>query len=133
MGQGIAALVQSPAGDLVISQGSDQTFTYRYGTSDGESTSWVDLTDWSARAQLRNLPGGTVWASLSSDAGDGSRITLDADGYVSVVLAHATTEAAPWNRYVSGVWDLELTNPDGEVIRLVMGKVTVSADVTRDA
>lgn len=133
MGQGIAALVQSPAGDLVISQGADQTFTYRYGQSDGASTSWVDLTGWTARAQLRDRPGGTVWASLTSQDDDGSRITLDNLGYVSVVLTHTTTEDSAWNRRTDGVWDLELVNPDGEVLRLVMGKVTVSADVTRDA
>lgn len=135
MVQGRAALVQSPQGDLVISQGADNTYAYRYSTSDGTTTTPVDLTGWQARAQVRPRPGGTVWLDLTSQAptAAGSSITLGADGFITVHIHHAETEAAEWNTpaRAKGVWDLELIAPSGEVIRLVMGAVELSADVTR--
>lgn len=132
---GLAALVVC---DLVVSQGADNTYRFRYGTSDGDAdTEYVDLTGWSGRAQMRYSPGGEVWVSLTSDAptGHGSSLTLDADGYVTIHLHHSETEQPAWTAYArrGGVWDLELVNPAGEVVRLVMGKVAVSEDVTRDA
>lgn len=134
MAQGQAALVESPAGDLIVSQGADNTYSFRYGTNDGAVTTWVDLTDWDARAQFRARPGADVWLSLTTDPAAVSRITLDGQGYVSIHVHHTTTEDAAWNSpaRAKGVWDLELVAPDGEVTRLVMGVVTVSADVTRD-
>lgn len=143
MAQGRAAVVQSPEGDLVISQGSDNTFVYRYSTSDGTTTTPVDLTGWQARAQIRRQPGGEVWVSLDSTAATaaGSTIALAVDGTITVYLHHAETEPWPVSRassmdssgalVPSGVWDLELVAPTGEVKRLVMGRVSVSADVTR--
>ena len=134
MASGLAALVQSPLGDLVISQGADNTYAYRYGIDDGETVTWVDLTGWDARAQIRSRPGAEIWLSLGVDPAEASRIILDAQGYVTIHLDHTTTEAPEWNSpaRAQGVWDLELVNPGGEVIRLVMGAVLVSADVTRD-
>lgn len=133
MGQGRAALVESPAGDLIVSQGADNTYTYRYGTNDGIETTWVDLTTWDARAQFRARPGSDIWLSLTTDPAAASRITLDNQGYVSIHVHHTTTEDPAWNTpaRAKGVWDLELVAPDGEVTRLVMGVVTVSQDVTR--
>lgn len=123
--------------DLVVSQGADNTYRVRYGTDDGSGTVWADLTGWAGRAQMRYRAGGEVWVSLTSDAptGHGSSLTLDADGYVTIHLHHSETEQPAWTAYArrGGVWDLELVNPAGEVVRLVMGKVAVSEDVTRDA
>lgn len=136
MTSGRAALVQSPDGDIVIAQGADCTFAYRYSTNDGTTTTPVDLTaGWAARAQVRGRPGAPVWLDLSSAAptSSGSTIALLADGTVTVHVHHAETEQDAWNTpaRATGVWDLELTSPANEVIRLVMGAVTVSPDVTR--
>lgn len=138
MASGLPALVQSPLGDLVVSQGADNVYRYRYGTrsADDARTEYVDLTQgWSARAQIRPRPGGDVWLSLTTDAPTehGSTLQLDADGYVSLLISHAETEQDSWARRakVGGVWDLELVDPTGVVTRLVMGAVMISEDVTR--
>lgn len=121
--------------DLVVSQGADQDFRFRYGQDDGTVTTWVDLTGWSARAQVRPRPGGEVWLSLTTDVvtDAGSGLQVDSDGYVSVVLGHGELEGPEWDARAQqgGVWDLELVSPTGEVTRLVMGAVQVSQDVTR--
>ena len=122
--------------DLIVAQGADQSYAVRYSTSDGTTTTPVDLTDWSARAQLRRKVGGDIWLDLTDTDG----IALTADGLVTVTIDHTTTEDPAWNAYsrvtsdgpqTLGVWDLELISPDGRVTRLVQGTVTVSPDVTR--
>lgn len=125
---GLAALAEC---DLLISRGTDQTFVFRYSTSDGAEppvVTPVDLTGWTAKAQLRRRVAGDVWVTLTSASG----ITLGADGSVEIAIGHALTEAAAWDAYSIGVWDLELASPVGEKVRLVQGAVTVSQDVTRE-
>ncbi len=133
-----AALVRSPLGDLIISQGADQDFAFRWGSrdSDGGPVAYHDLSAWSGRAQVRTRVGGEVWLTFATGGATeaGSTLTLDADGYVRIHLHHAETRTPAWNKpaRISGVWDLELVDPTGEVIRLVEGNVTVSQSVTRD-
>lgn len=120
-----------------IIQGASNTRSFRpFQTVDGEP-SYFDLTapGWSARSQIRQRVGGTIWADLSSDATEGARIELDADGWVTLVLPPAVTEAAAWDGYArkKGVYDVELIHPDGHVDRLAEGEVEVSPDVTRSA
>jgi hypothetical protein len=115
--------------NIVISQGADNIYQFRWSTLDdvtGVKTP-VDLTGYSARSQLRQKVGGPVWAELTSD--DNS-ITLGTDGLITVILDDTVTEDPAWNNYKSGVWDLEVEK-DGLVTRFVEGGVTVSPDVTR--
>lgn len=119
--------------DLVLPRGADVEYPFRYSTrasADAEKVP-VDLTGWSARAQLRrraNDSESVPWLTLSSPAD----IVLGSDGTIRVVIAAAATEDAAWNARESGVWDLELTSPAGKVLRFVQGAVRVSQDVTRD-
>lgn len=134
---GRAALAQV---DLLVCQGADNTYGFTYSRRTGETTTAVDLSTWSARAQLRTRVGGAVWLTLTSPTG----IVLDADGSIMLLIGHEITEDPAWNGYVkldsktgrpvpSGVWDMELTNTaPGKVLRFVEGKVTVSPDVTRE-
>lgn len=123
--------------DLVVSQGADNDYAFRYGTqaTTGAETVYPDLTapGWDARAQLRKRPGGDVWVTLTTTLDDHTGITLAAEGWVYVHLHHTLTEDPAWNATSrrEGVWDLELVKPSGEVVRLVMGDVRVSPDVTR--
>ena len=135
MAQGIPAIVQSPAGDIVISQGATNDFGFVW-TRDGSAVP-IETDGWLLRAQIRKLPGLTPWLSLSlvPDA-DGSYIGANDSGEVVIHLEPATTEDPAWNSGArdTGVWDLEAHNPTtGETKRLVMGNVTVSHDVTREA
>jgi len=116
--------------DWTVPQGADTTNALRYGTVTGETTTYPDLTTWTARAQIRDVVAGEVWVEFLSTSSSGPRIDLTDDGYVTVILPAATTEA--WtDEQTRAVYDVELIKPDGTVIRLAMGKVKVSPDVTR--
>jgi hypothetical protein len=116
-----------------VPQGADTTNPLRYGTKTGDDPIvYPDLTaGWSARAQMRDAVGGEVWVEFSSDAASGARIELAADGYFTVVLPHDVTEGEAWNTRRSGVYDVELIDPSGIVIRHTTGRVRVFWDVTR--
>lgn len=111
--------------DLVVSQGADCAFAFQYLAGTGTDAVGIDLTGWSARAQLRTSVGGPLWVTLTSSSG----IVLDAAG--NVVLLVARTASASWDALDHGVWDLQLTDTGGAVVRLVEGKVTVDHSVTR--
>lgn len=122
--------------DIIVTQGADNTYAFRYSVDDGNGPTAVDLTTWTARSQLRRKVGGDVWHTMTQGAG----ITLGADGTVVVHIDDTVTQAPEWDRYSKvtdgepqalGVWDLELASPTGHVVRLVEGTVTVSPDVTR--
>lgn len=113
--------------DLVISQGADCSFTFQYLTGTGTNGSPIDLTGWTAKAQLRASAGGPLWCTLTSSAGGG--ITLDSAGNVAVTIGH--TVSAGLASLDHGVWDLLLTDTAGTVVRLVEGKVSVDHAVTR--
>ena len=124
--------------DIIVTQGADNAYAFRYSTRTGDTTIPVDLTGWSARAQLRRTWGGEIWLSVTHE----DAITLTAAGDVVLAVDAATTEDPAWNTrskivageaQARGVWDLELIDPTGRVTRLVQGTVTVSPDVTREA
>ena len=134
---GRAALAQV---DLLVCQGADNAYPFTYSRRTGETTTAVDLSAWSACAQLRARVGGSVWLTLMSP----ETITLDADGSIMCLIGHAITEDPAWNAHAkldaktgrpvpSGVWDLELTGTaPNKVLRFIEGRVTVSPDVTRE-
>lgn len=84
----------------------------------------VPLTGYSARMQIRPTVASTeVILELSTVNG---RITLGAGGAITLTLNPSET-----SQLKAGVYDLELTDGDGRVTRLIEGKVTVSPEVTR--
>lgn len=124
---GLAALATV---DLVISRGADNPYKFIYSTSDGATPpviTPVNLTGWSAHAQVRTYMNGTIWCDLTSPTG----IVLGSDGSIVITITHATTIVSAWDLYGTGVWDLELTSPTGTIVRLLQGTVTLSQDVTR--
>ena len=122
---------------LVVSQGADNDYVFQYlrRPAPNAEPAPVDLTGWAARLQFRRAPGAEVWLSVTTDAPSGdTTLSVDADGFVRFHLHHATTEAQEWNAASrrAGRWDLELVDPDGEVLRLAMGPFELSQDVTRN-
>lgn len=114
--------------DLCIDQNStfSKTFTWTtYSTTGaaGAAPQPVDLTGWTAAMQIRAFPLATaVLFDASSD------ITLGGvAGTIALVIPAATTAGFTW---FSGVYDLLLTDPSGNVTRLLSGNVTVSPGVT---
>lgn len=108
--------------NIVIEQGS--TFNMNFTIKTG-STPW-DLTSYTARMQIRSSVGADT-SVLSLTNGNG--ITLgDALGTVAVSISAAATAAIVAGRYV---YDLEIQSAGGEVWRVIEGKATVRAEVTR--
>lgn len=116
--------------DLTIYAGATfrQSFRWKVGTD------YVDLDGYSAHMQVRAdytrgvtqvVQVGTLMAEFSSD--DESIELNDPHGTVALYMSAEDTlslEAIPCT------YDLVLTNGVGEVIRLLMGSVTISAPVT---
>lgn len=126
------------------------SFTIEMGTTvnkvlvwkDGQSVPQpIDNTGWSARMEVRPTLASTTinWGPTSSNGGlilggsDGS-ITLHAD---ATTTAAWTTGANAWviptgQTKPQGVYDLEMVDGSGNVIRLIQGTITLDPEVTRD-
>ena len=98
--------------------------------SDSGSIEWYqpkDLTDWTARMQIREkIDDIAPLVSLTSDAGD--IVISIPDARITFTIGTTTTEGLD---FVEGVYDLELVDPAGEAITLLEGKVTLRKEVTR--
>lgn len=105
--------------DLALYRGDTYERTFLLWADSGK-TQRVDLTGATARAEIRDVPGGTRVTALDCTIPgpvDGQVvIRLDADDYANVPAA--------------GVWDLELTYADTTVQTIVAGKAVTTADVT---
>lgn len=85
----------------------------------------IDLTGWTVKAQVRPVvEDSTVLYEWSTAAGNASTANS------SVALTVAPTVSSAWTWY-NGVYDVELTSPDGTVYRIVEGDVVISREVTR--
>lgn len=86
----------------------------------------VNLTGYTARMQVRkSASSATTYVSLTSSSG----ITLGgAAGTITISISAAQTSDIPEGAYV---YDLELVSSGGVVTRLVGGKFSVTAEVTR--
>lgn len=123
--------------NIHIAQGTDYTFQITWLEDDEP----VDLSGWSGIMQIRQTPPSTT-VLLSADTNDG-RLTLSSEGVVEANFSAADTSAIsiPFDAPIRiiegvsyleiGVYDIELTDPDDVVMRLVQGKVYLSAEVSR--
>lgn len=113
--------------DLRLQQGATWhvQLTYKAG-ADPQSATPVDLTGYTARLQVRSAwYSDSPLLSLTTTAG----ISLGGDaGTIDLHLSATETAALLWRE---GVYDLELQAPDGTVLRVLAGKVTVIPEVTR--
>lgn len=117
---------------LTITQGATfrRVFVWR-APDDNGTLIGVDLTGWTARAQIRvrGRPVLTFDTDPAADA-DGT-ITLDTDGRIELACPADVVSAAPATRS-SGAWSLEVQAPDGgDRDVLLVGTVTIVAEVTK--
>jgi hypothetical protein len=111
--------------DETIHQGATWHRLYRWSPG-GEP---ADLTGWAALLQIRGGYADTAPnVALSLTEADG--IVLGADGSIEFEATAAATRAL--TRGSARRYDLELTAPDGTVIRFLMGRVTLSLEVSRE-
>lgn len=119
----------TPQYDLCIPQYAtySRTFIWTASTTTpgtaGGAPQPVNLTGWTASLQIRAFP---LASSILYDAS--SDITLGgAAGTIELVIPASATEGFTW---FSGVYDMLLTDPSGNVTRFLWGNVTVSPGVT---
>lgn len=105
---------------LVIQQGT--TWERRWRITDPATGVPRDLTEWSARGQIRDD------ITDETPLYEWVDIVCDADGYVTVAVTPAESSAWTWRE---GIYDIELVDPAGRVVRVAQGAVRVSPEVTR--
>lgn len=122
-----------PAGryDIVVELGATFRRTFQYLDADENA---IDLTGWSARMKVRapDWQGDVVPGfELSSDTSPFG-ITIDAvNGEIVVEIAASETGDIDLEQACKGVYDIELYDGAGEVVRLVEGRVRFVPEVTR--
>jgi len=108
--------------DFRIDAGADftRTFTWLHaGTA-------VDLTGYIARMQLRRSYKDPTAAFEFSSDGSPAEITLDNEGVITLTIENAITNEMS-GKYI---YDLELTDTDGLITRLIEGTITTAPQVT---
>jgi len=92
-----------------------------------------DLTGCTARMQVRpSVDSSIIWIDLTD-----TTITVgDDEGWIEVEATAIETagfdfDPRPTMKRGSGVYDLEVVFPDGDVIRLAQGRVNLDPEVTR--
>jgi hypothetical protein len=85
---------------------------------DVEKTEPVDLTGINVKAEIRDRAAGAVIQSIA--------LAVTQPNIIDAKLTAAETSAL----LVSGVWDLQLTDPSGWVSTILAGSVKVVGDVT---
>jgi hypothetical protein len=113
---------------LTIEQGATlrRSFVYKTGPSVAEATP-VDLTNYTARSQVRpTFSSSTLWAEWTTE--DGGLTLHGATGKIDMYSSAELTENMP---AATGVWDIELVSPTGDVIRMLEGPAVITPEVTR--
>lgn len=111
--------------DLVIEQGTTWGVGFPVLDVNGQP---IDLTGWSVHAQVRpTTEDSTVLFEWSQETSSPGRVEL-VSGVVTLYVDPVQSSAWTWRK---GSWDLELTMPDGAVLRPVGGRVRVDPEVTR--
>lgn len=122
-----------PAGthDILLEQGADWALKVELRDEAGEP---LDLTGWSARAQIRSANGLDLIADLSgTQGGASSGIAFEEiEGTPArIVLSRSAAQTAAMD-FAEGVWSLETTDTSGKLERRLQGKATLSRRVIRE-
>ena len=115
--------------DLTIYQGA--TFRRKWSVTRTSDNSPYSMTSWTARMQIRaKKKDDTFLLELTTTETDDGVITLENtidESTITIYISPATTAALT----SGGVYDLELVDTGGDVVRIMEGKVTLSLEVTR--
>jgi hypothetical protein len=115
-------------GNYTLQMWQGATWHYELLWETGTPAAPVDLTDYSARMQVRaEIASDTTLLDLTSDLGGaitlgGAAGTIDLD-----LTATETADLTPGTH----VYDLELESDTGTVTRLLQGSFVISPEVTR--
>lgn len=110
--------------DILIEQGSTFYLTVNVKNPDGTVK---NISSYTGRMQIRpSFNSTTIY--VDANTGNGMVTILGSQGQVTVTIPGNTTDTYSWS---SGVYDLEIDNGSGDIIRLVSGSVSLSQQVTR--
>lgn len=112
--------------DLVIPQGS--TWNRSWTVTDANNNP-LTITGWSVRSQIRSSATSPVvlfeW-NTTAGAGIG---TASVSGSTVTITLTGTTDSALWT-FMTGVYDVVLTDPSGHPTRIVEGSIRITPSVT---
>lgn len=113
-----------PLENLEILQGADWNIVLEL--CDGEDNV-LDLTGTSYKMQIRRYYDRDVEIELSSDNG---RININTpiSGSIELVLTNQQTSAFD---FIDAYYDIEMTDSQGKITRLLEGKIHVNKEITR--
>ncbi len=128
--------------DLLIEQGATFRFTAVYGHKTFDSNGQVvvdaqgnvvytpyDITGCKARMQVRQRRGSKVLVSATTSNG-GIEIPVGTDGKLRVTITDEATDSLD---IAKARYDLEISYPSGDVVRVLQGNVRISPNITQDA
>jgi len=103
---------------LDIYRGDTARYQFKLWTDAGK-TQPADLTGVTVAAMIRDKQsGGTYQVNL--------QVTITPPNIIDMFISTATSGALP----AKGVWDLQLTYPNGDVVTVLKGPVNTTPDVT---
>jgi hypothetical protein len=109
--------------DILVDQGA--TLNRAFFLKDSAKRP-LDLSGYAARMHVREFKNSTSIIEILTT--ENSQIVLDElDGRVDILLTPAETEALEAKNYL---YDLELESPEGDVTKIVSGKLTVRSEIT---
>jgi hypothetical protein len=111
---------------ITVVKGS--TFRLNLALTTGAPAVPIDLTGYKARSQMRYEYESTD-AFLTFTSDDTTLVLGGALGTISMMAT--ATDTAAIDVY-SGVWDLELVDPTGDVQQLLYGSVSIRQEATRN-
>ena len=117
--------------NLTLYQGDSYSFTFRLRerSSQGDPGNYVDLTGVEAKAQIRQSESSSgVAAEFTATIPD--QTVAEDTGRVILSLIPAETAALNLTNS-AGVWDVQLTFPDGTIKTYLRGGIKVIKEVTR--
>ena len=106
--------------NLTVNTGT--TFSQVFSLESTSSNSATNITGYTVAAQMRKWAGSTTATNFITTIDNASQ------GKIRVGLATATTASLKAGRYV---YDVLITDPSGEVTRVVEGSVLVREGVTK--
>lgn len=108
--------------NLTIPQGSDWAVRWPLLDALGEP---VDTAGWKVRSQIRRkVNSAEILHEWATELGNASL----ADSNLQLSVSNEESSAWKWK---TGVFDVELIDNDGHVVRITQGTITVSPEVTR--
>lgn len=121
--------------NFTIYQGATFFHGFQLQINNNGAVTPLDLTNWSARMQIREKTSSSAVAAELTTENGGIVFEEDRDGEgqliesrVHLVLHPPQTDALTLKR---GVYDLEMVDPLGNVGRILQGAVTIIPQVTR--